>query len=98
MCEVIPRLPNLVNPHSLAVGEENAVVAWQYDGGNSESNVEYYIEVLYRVFDKTTKRVEFKENVPKGMVDIENNFNTYEKVELKIPRAQILFFPDQETI
>ena len=59
------QLPNLVKTHFIYVGKETAVIGWEYDG-NPGSSVDYYIEVLYRVFEKDVQRVQFKENVPKG--------------------------------
>ena len=50
----------------VSVGRDSAVIRWDYQGGNSDSSVDYYIQVLYRVFEKNVKRVQFKENVPKG--------------------------------
>uniref|UniRef100_A0A7M5VD99 Fibronectin type-III domain-containing protein n=2 Tax=Clytia hemisphaerica TaxID=252671 RepID=A0A7M5VD99_9CNID len=57
--------PHIVKHHTIQVNKDSATVAWSYKEGIN-SNVDYSIQIIYRVFDPTAQRVQFKEHVPKG--------------------------------
>ena len=66
----------------MTVGWNNAVIEWDFEGGNSDSSVDYYIQVLYRVFEKNVHRVQLKEDVPKGkfLFFFLSNFNVFKSI------------------